>query len=251
MRALTLALCGLALALPAMAEEKKEAAAAPAAKPAPNVDLALNAIGLSIAKSLEPFALTPAELDKVLAGLKEGTSGKAKQKLDDKAQENLRSFVQARMEVAAEKEKSRGASYLDTAAKEKGAIKTANGSVVVPIKEGTGASPVPTDKVKVHYTGTLVDGKVFDSSRERNQPAEFPLNGVIPCWTEAMQKLKVGGRAKIVCPSAAAYGERGSPPVIPGNAVLTFDVELLDITKAPPPAPADASKPVTPATPAK
>jgi len=85
--------------------------------------------------------------------------------------------------------------------------------------------------VKVHYTGSLVDGKVFDSSRERNQPAEFALNQVVPCWTEALQKIKVGGRAKVVCPAAIAYGEQGRPPVIPGNAVLTFDIELLGITK--------------------
>jgi FKBP-type peptidyl-prolyl cis-trans isomerase len=252
MRIPTLALLLALAATSAVAAETPAAkpAAAPAAKPA-DADKALNAVGLSIAKSLEPLALSPADLEKVLSGIKEGLSGKPKQALDDKAQENLRTFVQGRMAAAAEKEKVRGAAYLETAAKEKGAVKTANGAIVVSLKEGTGASPAATDKVKVHYTGTLVDGKVFDSSRERNQPAEFPLNGVIPCWTEAMQKLKVGGRAKIVCPSAAAYGERGSPPVIPGNAVLTFDVELLDITKPPPPAPADATKPATPATPAK
>lgn len=241
-------LCALA-ALPAAAADTKPAAttpAAPAAAPKPttaDADLALNAIGLSLAKSLEPFSLTPAEFDKVVAGLKEGASGKAKQKMDEKAQENLRLFVQTRMNAAAEKEKARGTEAVDKASKEKGAVKTAGGAIVVPIKEGAGAAPGPTDKVKVHYTGTLVDGKVFDSSRERGQPVEFPLNGVIPCWTEALQKMKVGGRARIVCPSQIAYGERGSPPVIPGNATLTFDVELLDVIKAPAtPAPATPAK---------
>jgi FKBP-type peptidyl-prolyl cis-trans isomerase len=250
MRIPTLALLFALAASPAAAAEAAKPAAAPAApaaKPA-DADKALNAVGLSIAKSLEPLTLSPAELEKVLAGIKEGLGGKAKQPLDDKAQENLRNFVQARMSAAAEKEKARGASYLEAAAKEKGAIKTANGAIVVPLKEGTGAAPAATDKVKVHYTGTLVDGKVFDSSRERNQPAEFPLNGVIPCWTEALQKLKVGGRAKVVCAPGIAYGERGSPPVIPGNATLTFDVELLDVVKAPPPPP---PAPAAPAQPAK
>jgi FKBP-type peptidyl-prolyl cis-trans isomerase len=242
MRIPTLALL-LALAAPAGAAEKEATPAMPSlTTPGPakaaDPDRALNAVGLSIAKSLEPLSLSPAELDKVLAGIREGIGGKAKQALDEKAQDNLRTFVQARMAIAAEKEKARGTTYLDNAAKEKGAVKTANGAIVIPLKEGTGASPAPTDKVKVHYTGTLVDGKVFDSSRERNQPAEFPLNGVIPCWTEAVQKMKVGGRAKVVCAPGIAYGERGSPPVIPGNATLTFDIELLDIMKAPPAPPA-------------
>lgn len=240
MRSLTLALLCAALALPAAAEEKKPAATAPAApKPAPaDTDRALNAIGLSVAKSLEPFALTPAEVDKVMAGVREGLSGKAKQKMDEKASENLRSFVQARMAAAADREKARGAAYLVSAAKEKGAVKTANGSVVIPLKEGTGASPSPTDTVKAHYAGTFVDGKPFDASRDHGtEPAQFSLSGgVIPCWTEALQKMKVGGRAKVVCPPLAAYGEQGRPPVIPGNATLVFDVELMDIVKAPPPA---------------
>ena len=86
-----------------------------------------------------------------------------------------------------------------------------------------------TDTVKVHYKGTLIDGTEFDSSYKRNEPAEFPLNGVIKCWTEGVQKLKVGGKGTLVCPSDLAYGERGQPPTIPGGAVLTFKIELLEI----------------------
>lgn len=250
MRTLTLALLCVALATAAAAEDKKPApaAGAPAApKPSPaDADRALTAIGASIAKSLEPLALTPAEQAKVLAAVKQGFSGKPAQ-LDEKSQNDIRAFVQARMAVAADKEKARGTTYQQAAAKEKGAVKTAGGAIVVPIKEGTGASPGPTDKVKVNYTGTLVDGKVFDATSKHNPPApsEFPLNGVVPCWTEALQKMKVGGRAKVVCPPEIAYGERGSPPVIPGNATLTFEIELLDVQKAPPPAttPAPATTP--------
>jgi FKBP-type peptidyl-prolyl cis-trans isomerase len=117
------------------------------------------------------------------------------------------------------------------AAKVKGAVKTASGAVVIRIKQGKGPSPTAANTVKVHYTGKLLDGTVFDSSVQRGTPAEFPLGGVIPCWTEGLQKMKVGGKAKLVCPSETAYGAAGSPPVIPPNAVLTFEVELLSIVR--------------------
>jgi FKBP-type peptidyl-prolyl cis-trans isomerase FkpA len=97
------------------------------------------------------------------------------------------------------------------------------------LEVGTGASPSATDTVQVHYHGTFPDGRVFDSSVDRGQPAAFPLNRVIACWTEGVQKMKVGGKAKLVCPPALAYGERGAPPTIPPNATLVFEVELLAI----------------------
>jgi len=96
---------------------------------------------------------------------------------------------------------------------------------------GTGANPKASDTVKVHYRGTLADGKEFDSSYKRNAPATFPLNRVIPCWTEGVQKIRVGGKATLTCPSATAYGERGAPGAVPPNATLTFEVELLSIEK--------------------
>lgn len=109
--------------------------------------------------------------------------------------------------------------------------KTASGIVITKIKEGTGASPKSSDTVKVHYRGTLVNGKEFDSSYGRGQPASFPLNRVIPCWTEGMQTMKTGGKSKLVCPPNLAYGSRGIPGTIPPDSTLVFEVELLEILK--------------------
>ena len=115
------------------------------------------------------------------------------------------------------------------AAKEPGAVVTPSGLVFLSLKEGKGTSPQATDKVRVHYRGTFPDGKEFDSSYARGQPAEFPLDRVIKCWTEGVQRIKVGGRAKLTCPPAIAYGERGAGGVIPPGATLQFEVELLAI----------------------
>ena len=118
------------------------------------------------------------------------------------------------------------------AAKEAGAVVTPSGLVYRSLKDGKGASPSATDTVKVHYRGTFPDGKEFDSSYKRGEPIEFPLNGVIKCWTEGVQKMKIGGKAKLTCPASIAYGERGAGGgVIPPNATLQFEVELLDIAK--------------------
>ncbi len=119
--------------------------------------------------------------------------------------------------------------FAQVAAKEPGAKVTASGLVYRSLQDGQGASPMATDKVKVHYRGTFPDGKEFDSSYKRNQPIDFPLNGVIACWTEGVQLMKVGGKAKLTCPPAIAYGVRGAGGVIPPNATLQFEVELISI----------------------
>ena len=131
--------------------------------------------------------------------------------------------------AAAEKKASEG--YLAKAAGEKGADKTPSGLIYKETKAGAGDSPKSTDTMKVHYTGKLTDGTVFDSSVQRGEPATFPLNGVIPCWTEGLQLMKVGGKSKLVCPANLAYGDRGSPPRIKPGSTLTFEVELLEIVK--------------------
>ena len=119
----------------------------------------------------------------------------------------------------------------DAAAKEPGASVSASGLVYRSMKDGSGSSPAATDTVKVHYRGSFPDGKEFDRSYKRNEPTEFPLNRVIACWTEGVQKMKVGGKAKLTCPAAIAYGSRGAGGVIQPNATLQFEIELLEVKK--------------------
>ena len=120
---------------------------------------------------------------------------------------------------------------LTTAAKEAGAVVTSTGLVYRATKEGTGASPAASDRVKVHYRGTFPDGKEFDSSFKRGEPIEFPLSGVIPCWTEGVAKMKEGGKAKLTCPPGIAYGARGAGAAVPPNATLNFEVELVKVLR--------------------
>ncbi|QEA11681.1 FKBP-type peptidyl-prolyl cis-trans isomerase [Comamonas flocculans] len=110
-------------------------------------------------------------------------------------------------------------------------VTTQSGLIYQSLHEGTGDAPKASDTVKVHYKGQLADGKEFDSSYQRGQPTEFALNRVIPCWTEGVQRMKVGGKAKLTCPPEIAYGARGAGGVIPPNATLTFEIELLGVQR--------------------
>jgi FKBP-type peptidyl-prolyl cis-trans isomerase len=145
--------------------------------------------------------------------------------------EKLRGEQQAKMKAEAEKNQKEGDAFLAKNKAKKGVKVTASGLQYEVVKEGSGAKPVKTDTVTVNYVGTKIDGTEFDSSIKRGQPAEFPLNGVIPCWTEGVQRMKVGEKARLVCPASIAYGERGRPG-IPGGATLVFEVELLGIGPA-------------------
>jgi len=189
------------------------------------------ALGLAVSRNLASFNLTGPELEQVQAGLIDGVLGR-KPKVDLQTYgPKLQELQQSRVAAAAEGEKKAGQAFLDKAAAEKGAKKTASGIVITTIKPGTGLAPGATDKVKVHYHGTLTDGTVFDSSVERKEPVTFPLNGVIKCWTEGVQTMKVGGKSRLVCPPDLAYGDRGAPPRIKPGATLVFEVELLEIAK--------------------
>lgn len=207
---------------------------AAAAQPTPRTeqDKTLYALGVIISRNLQPFALKPGELEMVEAGLADGVQDKVSLKDFESYGPKLQELQKSRMAAVAEKEKAAGVAYLARAAAETGATRTSSGLVIKTLTAGTGARPTAADQVKVHYEGKFVDGRVFDSSIERKEPATFPLTGVIPCWTEAVQLMKVGGKARIVCPSALAYGDEGRPPQMPGGATLVFQVELLEIAKA-------------------
>jgi FKBP-type peptidyl-prolyl cis-trans isomerase FkpA len=189
------------------------------------------ALGLVLSRSLGQFNLTATELELVTAGLADGVLQR-EPKVDLQAYaQKLQALQTARAQATSAAEKKVGEAFADKAAAEKGATKTTSGLVMTTVKEGTGASPKATDTVKVHYHGTLTDGAVFDSSVQRGEPATFALNQVIPCWTEALQKMKVGGKSRLVCPATLAYGDRGAPPRIKPGSTLVFDVELIDIVK--------------------
>ena len=222
----------LAVAMACVGCSKSEPPATKADEIATEEDKALYALGSALGRNVASFDLTEAELEKVKVGFADAALHK-EPKLDPTAYfPKIQELQNTRLAAASEKEQKAGEEFQTKAAAEPGAKKTESGLIYSVIKEGTGPSPKATDTVKVHYHGTLTDGKVFDSSVERNEPATFPLNGVIPCWTEGVQLMKVGGKAKFVCPSSIAYGDRGAPPDIKPGSTLVFEVELLGIEKA-------------------
>ncbi len=212
-------------------EGAKDTAGAP---PQTDEQKTFYALGLSLGRQIQLFDMTPEELAYVKAGLDAQVLGKEPAVDIQTFGPKLSELARTRSTARATKEKEKSKAFLEQAAKEQGAEKTESGLIYKSLQEGTGAQPGPTDMVKVNYRGTLPDGKEFDSSYKRNEPAQFPLNGVIRCWTEGVQKMKVGGKAKLVCPSDLAYGDRGTPG-IPGGSALVFEVELLEVQKNEPP----------------
>jgi FKBP-type peptidyl-prolyl cis-trans isomerase FkpA len=223
---------GTAAKAPAKAPAKAATTPKPAGPPPLSTDeeKEIYALGLTMGKQLGQFDLSPAEMEIFLRAVKDSVAGKPAIELNEWGPK-IGTLVVARQGRVAQREKAAGAAYLLKAAAEPGAVKTDSGLVYREVTPGTGASPKATDTVKVNYRGTLVNGTEFDSSYKRNEPAQFPLNGVIKCWTEGVQKMKVGGKSILVCPSDIAYGDQGRPG-IPGGATLIFEIELLDIPGA-------------------
>ena len=191
----------------------------------------LYVLGHTMARGLGSLALTPEELEVVKNGLTDGVLGREAKVPVQTYAPKIQELAKKRLASLAEVEKKSATEFLEKAAKEKGAGKTESGLIFKELKAGKGEKPSSTSTVKVHYHGTLRDGTVFDSSVDRKQPATFALNQVIPCWTEGLQKMSVGAKAKLVCPSDIAYKDRGAPPLIKPGAALVFEVELLEIVK--------------------
>jgi len=193
-------------------------------------DKTFYALGLVISNQLGTFKLTPAELELVKAGLTDGTLKKPAKVELEAFGPKIKPLAEARQAAAAGEEKKKGKAYLDTMAAKPNIKKTGSGMLYETVTEGTGKSPGPTDKVKVNYKGTLIDGKVFDASEKHGGPSTFGLDQVYKCWTEGLQLMKTGGKAKLYCPAELAAGDRGQGEVPPG-ATLIFEVELLEIVK--------------------
>ena len=205
------------------------------------------ALGLVLARNADAFALSPEEVEVLVSGFSDGVHDRAPKVEIESYGPKIDGFAQARREKSASAEAEASRSFVDGAAAQTGAVRTQSGLVYRETQAGSGVKPKATDTVKVHYEGQLRDGSVFDSSRERGTPAQFPLNRVIPCWTEGLQLMSVGGKATLVCPAEIAYGSRGAGSKIPPGAALRFEVDLLEIVAAPPAAATPAPSRAKPA----
>ncbi len=191
----------------------------------------LYAVGQALARNIATLEFTAEEMVYVSAGLNEGASG-AEPRIDmTHYGPMLDTTMRTRMTEITDKERVASQAYCDSMAQEAGAQKQESGMVFLPIAEGDGPMPTAADSVKVHYHGTLRDGTVFDSTRGKD-PAQFNVGGVIPCFSEGLQKLKQGGKAKLTCPAQIAYGDRGRPGSIKPGAALTFEIELVEVIAA-------------------
>jgi FKBP-type peptidyl-prolyl cis-trans isomerase FkpA len=190
------------------------------------------ALGLSIYRSIGQFDLSPSELEMLKQAMTDAAAKRPAVDLQTWGPK-IDGLAEARSSRMAERERAASKAYLEKAAMEPGAIRTETGLIYRELQPGTGPSPKPTDTVRVNYRGTLVDGTEFDSSFSRNEPVELGLDHVIPCWTEGLQKMKVGGKAQLVCPAELAYGDKGRPS-IPGGSALIFEVELVGVVNSSP-----------------
>jgi FKBP-type peptidyl-prolyl cis-trans isomerase len=205
-------------------------AAAAVADPALDTDeqRTLYALGVALGRNVGEFELTESELEIVSMGLRDGALDAPYQVDMAVYGQQIQQLANDRASAAASVEREASQAFAAEIAAEPGAEVFDSGLVLVPMVEGDGDSPTAEDTVRVHYHGTLRDGTVFDSSVDRGESISFPLSGVIPCWTEGVQKMRVGGKAKLGCPSDIAYGDGGAGS-IPGGATLLFEVELLGI----------------------
>jgi FKBP-type peptidyl-prolyl cis-trans isomerase FkpA len=191
-------------------------------------DRTLYTLGQLLGNNVQPFELTEEELDIVIAGMTDAVLGRDSEVDLALYAPRVEAFARERAAASAAEERAEGEPFLEQKAAESGAERMPSGLIFIPMEEGDGPNPAATDIVRVHYHGTLRDGTVFDSSVERGEPISLPLDQVIPCWTEGVQMMRVGGKAELVCPPELAYGDSGQPGIPPG-ATLVFEVDLIGI----------------------
>ena len=187
------------------------------------------ALGLSIGQNFKASGIKAITSEDFIAGLQDTLAGREPQLTNERAREVINQLFTRLQQEEAELNAAAGKEYQEIMRHKSGIVTLPSGLQYEIIKEGKGAKPKATDKVRVHYHGTLINGVVFDSSVERGEPAEFPLNAVIPGWTEILQLMPVGSKWRVVIPSELAYGSRGAGDVIRPNMTLIFEIELLDI----------------------
>lgn len=213
--------------------------ATPAPSPTPGLDFskateeqkALYALGVLMARNAGPWSLQEPDLPWLIEGLRD-TVAKKDPRVDlTQIGPRMAEVQKVRQSLAAAPEKAKHKPFLEQEAAKPGAQVSSSGLIYFSVAEGKGPSPSPDDAVAVNYKGTLPDGTEFDSSYKRGQPVQFKLNRVIPCWTEGLQRMKLNGKARLVCPSDIAYGDAGSPPTIPPGTPLVFEVELIGVAK--------------------
>ena len=212
------------------------AVASSTATPQTDDERTLYVLGTLLGERISEFNLSPHELAVVERGLADQVSGATPLVAHDQREQfgrRLGELSRTRGAARAAQQHEAGQRYLVTAAAEPGAQRLPSGVIYRELQAGTGAQPAPTDEVSVNYRGTLIDGTEFDSTYARHQPASFPLGGVIPCWTEGLQRMHIGGRARLVCPPEAAYGDRGQRQIPPGSTLI-FEVELISAHPAAP-----------------
>ncbi len=194
-------------------------------------DKTIYALGLDLGGKLAVFKMTPAELEFLKAGISDATLKKPSKVDLATFGPKINTLAQSRMSAGATDEKKKGKAFLETIAAKPNIKKTGSGLLMETITEGTGASPVPSDTVKVNYKGTTIDGTEFDASAKHGGPSTFRVDQVVKCWQEGLEFMKIGGKAKLYCPADIAYGDRGQGANIPPGATLVFDIELLEIVK--------------------